>query len=148
MKKNPYIKEEDMVWGNHHTYGIYYDDVRDIENKDDSKFRVIVAIEWNHNSTDEEVEKILKADPELNFVQLPASKCVRASYSWYSILSYKTAPYYVYPAMEEFNKIHNITKLNPRNVRIEKFDEPKGFIEYYYITDKDVNNKLWDLMKI
>ena len=148
MKKNPNIDDEDLVWGNHHTYMFAYDDARDIKNNDDSHFRVIVGIQFNHLMSDESVKKILEAEPDLKFTRIPTSKCIRASYPWYSVISYKTAPYYVYPAIEEYNKIHNTVVLNPRNVRIEKFDEPKGFIEYYHVTDKEVNEKLWSLMTI
>ena len=94
------------------------------------------------------MKKALEADADLRHSSVPTAACVRATYPWHNLVSYKTAPYYVYPAMEEYNKIHRPVQLTPRNVRVEKYDEPNGTIEYYYITDKAANDKLWSLMTI
>ena len=91
-----------MTWGNHGTYLIYFDDLRDVKEGNDGKIRYIIAIEFNHTTNQEDVNKILSADPELKFAKTPASECARASYPWHSFISYSIAPNYVYPAMEEY----------------------------------------------
>ena len=139
MRNNPYINEQDLVWGNHRSWGIYYDDVRKNDN-----IRAILGVQIPTKLTEDQIQKALDSDSEkkLKFSKIPNGKCLRCTFPWTSKLSYVTAPPLVYAAFEKYTSEKGLHR-SEFPIGIEMYDEPGKKYEFYYWPDAELSKVLW-----